>query len=72
MAIDLARSNSYLPLRDAMERLFDGSVIAPGPMDRRLTSPPANMRVGRDAVEIELGVPASILMISMYRSPVTL
>ena len=51
-----------MPLRDAIQRLFDGSIVASSPnasgfSDRELAFPPANMTVNQDSVEIEFGVP---------------
>lgn len=54
MAIERRMLGSYLPLREAMDRLFDGSFIVPtGPS----AFPPANLRVTDNDVIVEMAVP---------------
>ncbi|GAC1511038.1 MAG: Hsp20/alpha crystallin family protein [Chloroflexota bacterium] len=48
----------YLPLRDVMERLFEGSVITPQVFGGQSTFPPVDLFVTDDDVIVEVAVPA--------------
>jgi HSP20 family protein len=47
---------TYLPLRDAIDRLFEGSFISPQMMGGQGGFPPANVHVTDDDVVIEMAV----------------
>jgi HSP20 family protein len=49
-------SGTYLPLRDAIDRLMEGSVIAPGTFGSG-GFPPADIYVTEDAVVVEMAIP---------------
>jgi HSP20 family protein len=76
MSIDRRRmSGEYLPLRDAMERLFAGSIIAPQSFGGEGTFPPADVYVTDEEVMVELAVPGvkqEDLSISVTGDTVTL
>ncbi|HEX6509338.1 MAG TPA: Hsp20/alpha crystallin family protein [Chloroflexota bacterium] len=58
MALDRRRmTGSYLPLREAMDRLFEGSFISPQAMGGQGGFPAANLEVTDDDVIIEMAVP---------------
>lgn len=58
MSIDRRRmGGQYLPLRDAMERLFEGSIISPLSFGDQGSFPPADLFVTDDEVVFELAVP---------------
>ena len=58
MSIDRRRmSGSYLPLREAMDRLFEGSFISPQMLSGQSGAPPANVHVTDDDVIIDMAVP---------------
>lgn len=62
MAIDRRRTNSqYLPLRDAMERLFEGSVITPQALWSQGGAgfPPADMHVTDNDVIVHMSIPGA-------------
>jgi HSP20 family protein len=52
-------TSEYLPLRDVMERLFEGSVITPQVFERQGTFPPVDLFVTEDDVIVELAVPGA-------------
>lgn len=52
-------TGEYLPLRDAMERLFEGSVITPQVFGAQSTFPPVDLFVTDDDVIVELAVPGA-------------
>ncbi|GAC1325991.1 MAG: hypothetical protein NVS2B16_08080 [Chloroflexota bacterium] len=76
MSVDRRRmSGEYLPLRDAMERLFEGSFISPQSFGGQGTYPPADLFVTDDDVIVELAVPGASqddLSISVTGDTVTL
>ena len=58
MAIERRRmTGSYLPLREAMDRLFEGSFISPQLFSGQGTFPAANLHITDDDVIIEMAVP---------------
>jgi HSP20 family protein len=58
MAIDRRRTTGgYVPLRDAIDRLFEGSFIAPQMMSGQTGFSSANVHVSDDDVIIEMAVP---------------
>ncbi|MBV9282839.1 MAG: Hsp20/alpha crystallin family protein [Chloroflexi bacterium] len=61
MAIDRGgrRSEGYLPLRDAMQRLFEGSVITPGFFAGQGGFPPVDAYLTEDDFVVELAVPGA-------------
>lgn len=60
MSIDRRRvGTSYFPLRDAIDRLFESSFIAPSGFTGQLTFPTANVRATDDDVIVELAVPGA-------------
>ena len=52
-------TSEYLPLRDVMERLFEGSVITPQVFNGQGTFPPVDLFVTDDDVIVELAVPGA-------------
>lgn len=60
MAIDRTRrTGGYLPLRDAMNQLFEGSFIQPGFWQSQGTFPPVDLFVTDDDVIIDMAVPGA-------------
>lgn len=58
MALDRRRvTGNYLPLREAMDRLFDGSFISPQMIGGQNAFPAANVHVSDDNLVIEMAVP---------------
>jgi HSP20 family protein len=58
MAIERRRMiGSYLPLREAMDRLFEGSFISPQLFSGQGTFPAANLHVTDEDVIIEMAIP---------------
>jgi HSP20 family protein len=58
MALDRRRMmGNYLPLRDAIDRLFEGSVISPQMVGGQAGFPAANVHVTDDDVIVEMAVP---------------
>ena len=58
MAIDRRRgSGGYLPLREAMDRLFEGSFIAPHMFGGQTAFPPINFHVTDEAAIVEMAIP---------------
>jgi len=60
MAIDRQRmSGGYLPLRDAIDRLFEGSFITPQLLPGQASFPSSNLHVTEDEVVLESAVPGA-------------
>ena len=60
MAIDRGRrAGGYLPLRDAMERLFEGSVITPQVLAGQGAFPQVDVYLTEDSIVIEMAVPGA-------------
>lgn len=58
MALERRRTTgSYLPLRDAIDRLFEGSFIAPQMFGGQTGFPAANVHMTDDDLVIEMAVP---------------
>src|SRR5579872_4424850 len=58
MAIERTRmSSGYLPLRDAIDRLFEGSFISPRTLDGQTGFPSANVTVTDENVVVEMAIP---------------
>src|ERR1700730_6982598 len=58
MSIDRRRYGSgYLPLREAIDQLFEGSFIAPNSLGAQSASPLVDMHVNEDDVILEMAVP---------------
>jgi|SRR5579884_109243 len=51
-------TGTYLPLREAIDRLMEGSVIAPGTLSAG-SFPPTDLYVTEDAVIVEMAVPGA-------------
>lgn len=62
MSIDRGRSSGYLPLRDAIDRLFAGSVIMPDYLGAGSGTegwPPTNLHITEDNVVITMAIPGA-------------
>ena len=60
MSIDRRRqSPNYFPLRDAIDRLFESSFIAPQGFGGEIGAPSASVRTTEDDVVVELAVPGA-------------
>lgn len=60
MALDRRRmTGNYLPLRDAIDHLFEGSFISPQMLSGQGVFPQANVRVTDDDVIIEMAIPGA-------------
>jgi HSP20 family protein len=58
MAIDRRRfGTGYLPLREAIDQLFEGSFITPGSLTGQSTFPPVDMHISDDDVVVEMAIP---------------
>jgi HSP20 family protein len=58
MAMDRRRySAGYMPLRDAIDQLFEGSFITPQSLGPQGNFPPVDMHLTEDDVVIEIAVP---------------
>jgi HSP20 family protein len=58
MSIDRRYTGGYLPLREAMERLFEGSIIGPQFISQG-GFPPADLFMTQDNVVIEMAIPGA-------------
>jgi HSP20 family protein len=52
-------SPGYFPLRDAIDRLFESSFIAPQSLAGQMSFPPAGVRATDDDVVVELAIPGA-------------
>ena len=60
MAIDRTRGTSdYLPLRDAINRLFEGSFITPQVFSAQVGFPTVNLFTSDDDVLVEMAIPGA-------------
>lgn len=60
MGLDRRRmTSSYFPLRDAIDRLFENSVIAPQGFTEQFGFPTAKVRATDDDVVVEMAVPGA-------------
>ena len=57
MAMDRRRVSGYVPLREAMNQLFEGSFITPGFFAGQAGFPPADLHVTEDDVVVHLAIP---------------
>jgi HSP20 family protein len=57
MAIERRMISGYLPLREAMNQLFEGSFISPESVGGQATYPPVDVFVTDDDVVVEMGLP---------------
>jgi HSP20 family protein len=57
MSIDRRRTSGYVPLRDAINQLFEGSFITPQTMGGTTAFPPTDLYLTEDDVVIEMAVP---------------
>jgi HSP20 family protein len=59
MAIDRRRTSGYLPLRDAIDRLFADSVIAPHLMGGQAWMPSTDMHATDNEVVLSMSIPGA-------------
>src|SRR5690348_6224453 len=60
MGIDRRRfGGGYLPLRDVIDQLFEGSVISPAMLGGQGGFPPVDMHVTDDDVVLEMAIPGA-------------
>jgi HSP20 family protein len=59
MSIDRRQMSGYLPLRDAIDRLFAGSFIAPQMLGSGEGWPPTNLRITEDDVILCMAIPGA-------------
>lgn len=59
MALDRRQYGSYMPLRDAIDRLFAGSIIAPEMVGTGSGFPPADLSVTDDDVVVCMAIPGA-------------
>jgi HSP20 family protein len=57
MAMDRRRVSGYMPLREAMNQLFEGSFITPGVLGGQSGFPPADLHVTDEDVVVHLAIP---------------
>src|SRR5438309_1280742 len=59
MSMERRQMGRYLPLRDAIDRLFEGSVIAPQMFGTMEAFPPVDLHVDDDNVIVHMAIPGA-------------